>query len=62
MPRTGPRRELVALRLLAGGVAVLDELAREEVPLKGAGEPNRSEMVRRLLIEALTARGLEVEL
>jgi hypothetical protein len=61
MPRVGPRRELVALRLLAGGVAVLDDLAREEVPLNG-GEPNRSEMVRRLLIEALTARGLEVEL
>jgi hypothetical protein len=62
MPRTGPRREPVGLRLLADGLAVVDELARAEVPLKGDGEANRSEMLRRLAVEALAARGLEVEL
>ena len=62
MPRVGPRREPVGLRLLADGLAVVDELARTEAPLKGDGEPNRSEMIRRLTVEALAARGIEVEL
>lgn len=62
MPRTGPRREPVGLRLLADGLAVVDELAAVEVPLKGDGEPNRSEMLRRLTLEALATRGIEVEL
>jgi hypothetical protein len=62
MPRPGPRREPVGLRLLSDGLAVVDDLARAEVPLKGNGEPNRSEMLRRLALEALERRGVEVEL
>ena len=49
MPRPGPRRPLVALRISTEGLAYIDQLA--------AGEGiNRSEMIRRLLAEAVAAR------
>jgi metal-responsive CopG/Arc/MetJ family transcriptional regulator len=50
MPRPGPRRPLVAIRLSAEGLEFIDQLAEQET------EGNRSEMVRRLLLEAVTAR------
>lgn len=49
-PRPGPRRPLVAIRLSKEGLAYVDKLAVEET------DGNRSEMVRILLTEAVTAR------
>lgn len=49
MPRTGPRRVIVGVRLKAEAIAYIDELAKAE-------KVNRSEMVRRLLAEAVAAR------
>ncbi len=54
MPRSGPRRTAVSIRFAEGGLAEVDRRAREEVPLKGNCEPNRSEMARRLLAYAIT--------
>lgn len=56
MPRPGPRRELVAVRMLPAAIAVLDEIAEAENILDERGRPNRSEVVRMLLKEALAAR------
>ncbi len=53
MPRPGPRRPNTALRLSAEGVARVDDLARQAGLIKGNGEPNRSEMIRRLLAAAV---------
>lgn len=50
MPRPGPRRPLVAIRLSTEGLEFIDQLAARET------DGNRSEMVRRLLLEAVTAR------
>jgi hypothetical protein len=50
MPRPGPRRPLVGVRLNAEGLAYIDLLAEQET------DGNRSEMVRILLGEAVTAR------
>ncbi len=47
MPRPGPRRPPVVVRLSPAGIAKVDELAAE------AGV-NRSEMIRRLLRYATT--------
>jgi metal-responsive CopG/Arc/MetJ family transcriptional regulator len=49
MPRPGPRRPLVAIRMSDEGIAYVDQLAEE------AGV-NRSEMIRTLLKEAIAAR------
>lgn len=56
MPRTGPRRELIAVRMLPAAIAVLDQIATDEKIYDERGRPNRSEVVRMLLKEALTAR------
>jgi len=50
MPRPGPRRPIVAVRLSEQGIAAVDKLAETE-------GVNRSEMIRRLLSEAVAARG-----
>jgi len=42
MPRPGPRRPLVAIRLSDEGIAHVDKLAEEQ-------GVNRSEMIRRML-------------
>jgi hypothetical protein len=52
MPRPGPRRPLVASKLSQSGIDHIDARAREEVPLRGNGQPNRSEMIRRMLAYA----------
>jgi metal-responsive CopG/Arc/MetJ family transcriptional regulator len=49
MPRPGPRRPLVAVRLSTTGLAVIDAMAEQE-------GVNRSEMIRTLLAEAVQAR------
>ena len=49
-PRPGPRRPLIAIRLSESGLSYIDELAEEEA------DGNRSEMIRHLLAEAVTAR------
>jgi hypothetical protein len=49
MPRPGPRRPLVAIRLGDREREQIDTRARVELPPKGDGAPNRSEMIRRLL-------------
>lgn len=49
MPRTGPRRPSIALRL---GTEILDKVdsrANDEGLSKGNGEPNRSELIRRMI-------------
>jgi hypothetical protein len=53
MPWPGPRRIAVAVRLRADGIAAVDALALRRGLTIRNGEPNRSEMVRRLLAEAL---------
>jgi hypothetical protein len=57
MPRPGPRRPVVALRLSAQGVAHIDDLARAaglmvNVRGKDGAQPNRSEMARIMLTYA----------
>lgn len=49
MPRPGPRRTMVGVKLSEEGIAYIDELAAAE-------KVNRSEMIRRLLAEAVAAR------
>ena len=49
MPRTGPRRVIVGVRLKAEAIALIDQMAEAE-------KVNRSEMVRILLAEAVAAR------
>jgi hypothetical protein len=56
MPRPGPRKAYVAVRVGPEELAEIDARAGEELPPKGNGEPNRSEMIRRLLDEAIAAR------
>lgn len=46
MPRPGPRRPLVALRMSTDGTEWVDQRAIEEGLLRGDGSPNRSEMIR----------------
>ncbi len=54
MPRMGPRRTAISIRLADSGLQAVDRRARDEVPLKGDGDPNRSEMARRLMAYAIT--------
>ena len=49
MPRTGPRRPVVNLRLSEEGIQHVDDRALTEGLTKGDGEPNRSEMIRIML-------------
>lgn len=49
MPRPGPRRPLVALRLGNEVTATVDRLAEQD-------GVNRSEMIRKLIAEAICAR------
>lgn len=49
MPRPGPRRPLISFRISESGLRHIDQLAKEA----GVG---RSEMIRTLLTEAITAR------
>lgn len=54
MPRTGPRRPATAIRL---GTEVLDKVdnrATKEGLVKGNGDPNRSELIRRMIDFSLT--------
>jgi hypothetical protein len=50
MPRPGPRREPVPLRLSPAGRQAVQELADKET------DGNLSEMIRKLLAEAVAAR------
>lgn len=52
MPRPGPRRPAVVIKLAQAGIDHIDQRAAVEVPLRGNGVPNRSEMVRRMLAYA----------
>ena len=55
MPRTGPRRPTVSIRLAetgTGGSADIDRRALEEGLTIRGGEPNRSEMARVMLVYA----------
>jgi hypothetical protein len=52
MPRPGPRRPLVAIRLADEGIDWLDTEATRRGLVKGSGEPNRSEMIRLCLAYA----------
>jgi hypothetical protein len=53
MPRPGPRRPLVAFRMGDEDRAAIDQRARDEGLVKADGEPNRSEMLRRLFAYAI---------
>lgn len=52
MPRPGPRRPLVAIRLSEQGIAHIDQRAAAEGLVRDDGEPNRSEMIRLMLAYA----------
>lgn len=52
MPRPGPRRPLVAVRLSEAGRDHIDARALEEGLTIRKGEPNRSEMIRLMLAYA----------
>lgn len=56
MPRPGPRRPYVALRLSQQGLDLIDEWAKAETATETKPEGNRSEMIRKLLGEAIAAR------
>lgn len=49
MPRVGPRRELVAVRMLPAAIEVLDQRAEDEQLYDEQGRPNRSELIRVML-------------
>lgn len=52
MPRPGPRRPLVAIRMSEPGIAHIDRRALDEGLTIRDGEPNRSEMMRLMLAYA----------
>jgi hypothetical protein len=52
MPRQGPRRTLAAVKLLDSEIAAIDQRALDEGLTIRNGEPNRSEMMRRMLAYA----------
>lgn len=52
MPRTGPRRPIVAIRLAEAGIRHIDQRALDEGLTIRDGEPNRSEMARLMLAYA----------
>lgn len=53
MPRTGPRRVLVATKLHGDEIAAVDQRALDEGLTIRDGEPNRSEMLRRMVAYAM---------
>jgi len=52
MPRPGPRRPLVALKLSQEVIDHIDTLAMSEGLVKNDGKPNRSEIIRLMLAYA----------
>jgi hypothetical protein len=50
--RTGPRRRLVGFRLTDQAILWLDDRAKEEGLVRDDGQPNRSELMRRLFAYA----------
>ncbi|MFC9661853.1 hypothetical protein ACFVJ5_16590 [Nocardia sp. NPDC127606] len=46
MPRPGPRRPVLALRMSDDQIVALDDQAIAEELLTKQGEPNRSELIR----------------
>ena len=46
MPRSGPRRPVLALRMSDDQIVALDDQAMAEALLTKQGEPNRSELIR----------------
>lgn len=57
MPRPGPRRPNVVIRMSDTDIDRLDGTARTEGVLRGKGEPNRSEMIRRAAAIGLAVLG-----
>lgn len=54
MPRPGPFRPQVSIRLRPDAIALLDRWAAEDAP--ESGKPNRSDVVRDLLRDAIARR------
>lgn len=52
MPRTGPRRPMVGVKLSEDGISHIDARALDEGFTIRGGEPNRSEMIRVMLAYA----------
>lgn len=52
MPRPGPRRPNVNVRIGEDGIAHLDQRARDEGLVKDDGAANRSEIIRLMLAYA----------
>ena len=52
MPRPGPPRKLVAVKLTEGSRDWIDARALAEGLVKADGKPHRSEMIRRMLAYA----------
>lgn len=52
MPRPGPRRQGVALRLSAPGIAAIDKRAADRAKKEGLEKPNRSDEARIMLAYA----------
>jgi hypothetical protein len=52
MPRPGPRRPTVLLRMAQNGIDWIDQRAIDEGLIKPNGHPNRSEMIRLMLAYA----------
>lgn len=54
MPRPGPRRPSVSIRMSEAGRQALDDLAVKIGLVNAKGQPNRSELARRVLRVGLT--------
>ena len=52
MPRTGPRRPLVAIKLSEAGIARIDARAADRAKAEGRPKPNRSDEIRVMLAYA----------
>lgn len=52
MPRPGPLRPIVAIRLSNEGTTHIDKRAIDRGLIRGNGKPNRSEMIRIMLAYA----------
>lgn len=59
MPRPGPPRAAVAVRMDRAQIAAIDRQALQDRILDERGLPNRSEMIRMLCHEALQARAAQ---
>lgn len=56
MPRPGPRRTFVGIRLAPAGLDAVQAIADAEHPIPGKPHGNLSEAIRTLLAEAIAAR------